>query len=171
LAIVDPSAVPRRYAGHVAEALAARRRWQELSGAMRDGAVQERLVAFSAQVDDGVFAVWATVQRMAEIERVVGTLDLDRVTADLKRARRDPASDPAIVTALNDRFVSVQRLLNAVDEAHARLDLLDARLGASVARAAEVALVAGADPIAAIDELAAVVTELGALCAALDELR
>jgi hypothetical protein len=169
LAHVDPAAVPRRYAGHVAAALDARRRWQQMAGSMREGAVQARLVEFGTQVDAGVLAVWDTVQRLAEIERVVATLDLDRVTDELKRVRRDPTSDPAMVEALNARFVSVQRMMNAVDDADARLRLLDARLGAAVASAAELALVAGAAAPAG-DELGAVVVELGALRAALDEL-
>jgi hypothetical protein len=169
LAHVDPSVVPRRYAGHVAAALETRRRWQQLAGGMREGAVQARLVQFGAQVDAGVLAVWDTVQRMTEIERVVDALDLDRVTGELKRVRRDPAADPAMVEALNARFVSVQRMMNSLDDADARLRLLDARLGAAVARAAELALMPGADT-AAGDELGAVVVELGALRSALDEL-
>lgn len=169
LAHVDPAAVPRRYAGHVAAALDARRRWQQLGATMREGAVQARLLDFGTQVDAGVLAVWDTVQRMVEIERVVDTLDLDRVTAELKRVRRDPAADPAMVEALNARFVSVQRIMNSVDDADAKLRLLDARLGAAVARAAELALVPGADSSAG-DELGAVVVELGALRSALDEL-
>jgi len=169
LAHVDPAAVPRRYAGHVAAALDARRRWQQVAGSMRAGAVQERLVAYGAQVDAGVLAVWDTVQRLVEIERVVATLDIDRVTDELKRVRRDPAADPAMVEALNARFVSVQRMMNAVDDADARLRLLDARLGAAVARAAELALVPGVASGAG-DDLGAVVVELGALRAALDEL-
>jgi hypothetical protein len=169
LAHVDPTRVPPRYAGHVAAALDARRRWQQLATSMREGAVQARLLEFGAQVDDGVLAVWDTVQRMVEIERVVASLDVDRVTAELKRVRRDPAADPAMVEALNARFASVQRMMNSVDDADARLRLLDARLGAAVARAAELALVPGVDEVGG-DELGAVVTELGALRAALDEL-
>jgi hypothetical protein len=170
LAHVDPAAVPRRYAGHVAAALEARCLWQELTGSMRAGAVQERLAGLGEQVDDGVLAVWATVLRMGEIERVIATLDLDRVTGELKRVRRDPAATPAMVEALSARFVSVQRMMNAVDDAHAGLHVLDARLGAAVARAAEVALTAGGGPVTPGDDLAAVVTELSALRAALDEL-
>src|SRR5687767_10027253 len=108
LAHVDPAAVPRRYAGHVTSALETRRRWQQLTASMREGAVQARLIGFGAQVDAGVLAVWDTVQRMAEIERVVAMLDIDRVTAELKQVRRDPAADPAMVEALNARFTSVQ---------------------------------------------------------------
>jgi hypothetical protein len=169
LAHVDPAAVPRRYAGHVAAALDARRRWQQLAETMREGAIQARFVEFGSQVDAGVLAVWDTVQRMVEIERVVAALDLDRVTSELKRVRRAPSADPAMVEALNARFVSVQRMMNSVEDADSRLRLLDARLGAAVARAAELALVPGVEASAG-DELGAVVVELGALRAALDEL-
>jgi hypothetical protein len=66
------------------------------------------------------------------------------------------------VEALRARFASVQRILNAVDDAEQHLRLLDARLGAAVARGAEVALTArGEDDLG--HELDAVVTELGAL--------
>ena len=61
---------------------------------------------------------------------------------------------------------------NTLDDTDERLRLLDARLGAAVAGAAEVALGAsgagGADRLGA--ELDAVVTDLGALRTALDEL-
>jgi hypothetical protein len=169
LAHVDPATVPRRYAGHVASALESRRRWQQVAASMREGAVQSRLVELGTQVDTGVLAVWDTVQRMVEIERVVDALDIERVTTELKRVRRDPAADPAMVEALNARFVSVQRMMNSLDDADARLRLLDARLGAAVARAAELVLVPGGQSPAG-DELGAVVVELGALRAALDEL-
>jgi hypothetical protein len=68
--------------------------------------------------------------------------------------------------------VSVQRLLNTLDDTDDRLRLLDARLGAAVAQAAEVALdVAGPSAADALDaELAGVVDELAALRSALDEL-
>lgn len=166
---LDPTVVPARHQHHVVAALEARRRWREVAGSMRDGAMQIRLAELGGQVDAGVLAVWNTVQRMVEVERVVGSLDLARVTDDLKRARRDPSADPAIVEALNARFVSVQRMMNSLDDADARLRLLDARLGAAVARAAELTLLGDGGPDAAA-ELGAVVTELGVLRDALDEL-
>jgi hypothetical protein len=170
LAHVDPVAVSPRYAARVADAVASRRRWQELVATMRPGPLRDRLDGLGAQVDDGVLAVWSTVQRLMEIERVVATVDLDRVTAELKRVRRDPTSDPAMVQALSDRFVSVQRMLNVVDDADDKLRLLDARLGAAVARAAEVVFVAGVDEPTVGDELGDVVTELESLRTALETL-
>jgi hypothetical protein len=66
----------------------------------------------------------------------------------------------------------VQRLLNTLDDTDDRLRLLDARLGAAVAQAAEVALgTGGVDAAGALDaELAGVVDELATLRSALDEL-
>jgi hypothetical protein len=87
-----------------------------------------------------------------------------------RRPPRDPLAhvDP---TAVSPRFASVQRLLNALDDTEDRLRLLDARLGAAVAGAAEVALGAsgtGADDLGAA--LDGVVDELDALRRALDDL-
>lgn len=170
LAHVDPAAVPPRHARHIAEALSARQRWRDMQSSLRDGPTKDRLAGLGAQVDDGVLAVWATVQRLAEIERITAALDVDRVTDELKRVRRDPGADPAMVQALSDRFTSVQRMLNMVDDADRQLKLLEVRLGAAVARAAEVALVSNSDVVTAGDELAGVVTELSALRSALDEV-
>jgi transposase len=117
--------------------------------------------------------VWDTARHATEIERTLAALDPDRVTDEYKRAKR-AGGDPELESALAQRFTSVQRLLNTLDDTDDRLRLLDARLGAAVAHAAEVALeLPGTGPGAAdaLDtELAGVVDELGALRSALDEL-
>jgi hypothetical protein len=164
LAFVDPAAVPARFATAIAEAMHARRRFAGVVAELRPGPVRDRLATLGEQVDAGVLAVWETVQRAADMERVAAGLDAEDATADYKQAKRDPAADPALLAALRERFESVHRLLNAVDDVEASLRLLDARLGAAVARAAEVALAASdtaADGLG--DELESVVSELGAL--------
>lgn len=162
LAAVDPAAVPPRWSPAVADALAARRRWADLVAGVRPGPVRTRLEELGARLDEGVLAVWETVRRAGEVERIAAGLDADRVTAEYKRAKRDPASDPALVEALTARFQAVQRVLNALEDTEQRLRLLDARLGAVVARGAEVALTAAGDAELG-SELDAVVGELGAL--------
>jgi hypothetical protein len=82
LAHVDPGTVPRGHAAHVASALESRRRWQQVAGSMREGAVQSRLVELGAQVDAGVLAVWDTVQRM-----VAAGDELDAVVLELGALR------------------------------------------------------------------------------------
>lgn len=163
LAHVDPNAIGPRWAAHVREALAARARWQQVLDGVRSGPVRDRLAELAARVDEGVVAVWETATRADAAERIAATLDVDRITAEHKRAMRDPTADPAMVEALAARFRSAQRVLNAVDDADERLRLLDARLGAAVARAAEVALTAGEGATSLDAELDAVIGELGAL--------
>lgn len=169
LAHVDPAAAPRRFAGVVAGAVESRRRYREMVSSLRPGPVRDRLAATGERVDAGVEAVWAAATRAGELERLLGSLDPERVTADYKRAKRSSA-DPALEAALSQSFASVQRLLNSLDDTEERLRLLDARLSAAVARAAEVALGGGtgADEVGA--ELDGVVEELTTLRTALDEV-
>jgi hypothetical protein len=171
LAHIDPSATSRRFAGAVAEALDARRRFADVVAGAAPGPVRDRLAAAAAQLDAGVAAVWDVAQRATAVERTLAALDPERVTADYKQARRSGAT-PELEQALAQRFASVQRLLNTLDDTGERLRLLDARLGAAVASAAEVALGAagGADASRLDGELEAVTQELDALRTALDEL-
>jgi hypothetical protein len=168
---IDPAATSPRFARAVADALDARRRFADVVASVRPGPAQERLTAASARVDTGVAAVWDVAERATAVERTLSTLDPERVTDDYKRARRSGAS-PELEQALAQRFASVQRLLNTLDDTDERLRLLDARLGAAVASAAEVALGASdsADTTALDAELDGVTTELDSLRRALDEL-
>src|SRR5690349_4828210 len=138
-AAVDPASVAPAYRAPVADALRARAQFGELVAGLRDGPLQDRLRELGTRVDAGVLAVWRTASQAAEIDRVTATLDPDRVTAELKQARRAGAGDD-VVAALQARFASTQRLLNHRDELRDRLPVLEARLGTAVARAAELAL-------------------------------
>ena len=173
LAAVDPAAVPERYRAPVADALRVRAQFAQLVAGLRPGPLQDRLRELGGRVDAGVLAVWRTAAQAAEIDRVAVTLDPDRVTADLKQARRSGAADE-VVAALQQRFVSTQRLLNSRDELRDRLPVLEARLGTAVARAAELALTSPAAAIAEVTglegELDRLVLELDALGAATAEL-
>jgi hypothetical protein len=172
LAAVDPRAVAPRFGEAVAAALDARRRYGDVLAGIRPGPVREQLAGLAIRVDAGVLAVWETDRRATDVARTLDALDPDRVTDDYKRAKRS-GDDPRLEAVLAQRFDSVQRLLNTLDDTDERLRLLDARLGAVVAGAAEVALgtVAGAGDVDALGaELDGVVDDLGALRAALDEL-
>jgi hypothetical protein len=173
LAGVDPTAVSPRFARAVADAIDTRGRFASVLAGVREGPVRDRLLASGARLDDGVLAVWATAQRATAIGHTLDALDPDRVTEEYKRAKR-ARDDPELEAVLAQRFGSVQRLLNALDDTDDRLRLLDARLGAAVAAAAEVALGAAAGGGGGADaldvELDGVVAELDALRLALGEL-
>ena len=162
LAHIDPEQVPHRLRHHVTEALANRARYQQVVGAMQPGPIQDRMIANQARVDAGVEAIWATVSRIRDIERTVAALDPDSISAQLKAARRAAQAagreDDELVSLLMSRFASTQQLLNAVDDVDDRLSLLDARLGAAVASAAELQLLAGSSAGASIDGLEAQLT-------------
>lgn len=166
---VDPRAVSPRFSVAVADALDTRRRYADVLAGVREGPVRDRLADAGGRLDAGVAAVWEIAQRATQVERTLAALDPDRVTDEYKRAKRAGA-DPELEAVLAQRFGSVQRLLNTLDDTDERLRLLDARLGAAVAGAAEISLAggSGADRLGA--DLDGVVTELGTLRAALDEL-
>lgn len=170
---IDPAAVAPVYGAPVSAALRARAQFGELVAGLRDGPLQQRMGELGARVDAGVLAVWRTANQAAGIDRVAATLDTERVTAELKQARRSGATDD-VVEALQARFASTQRLLNRRDELRQRLPVLEARLGTAVARAAELALTSPASASVEIDGLAGeldrLVLELDALGAANAEL-
>jgi hypothetical protein len=171
LAHVDPGATSPRFARAVSDALDARRRFADVVAGVREGPARDRLMAAGEQLDAGVAAVWEVAQRATSIERTLAALDPQRVTDDYKRARRSGTSSE-LEEALAQRFASVQRLLNTLDDTDERLRLLDARMGAAVASAAEVALgAAGSSDTTRLDqELEGVTQELDALRTALAEL-
>jgi hypothetical protein len=170
---LDLAQVPARLQQAVAQAVDAHRRWQQVVAAVSAGPVAERLGVLGGQVVAGVLEVHATALRIGEIDAVLAALDPDGATAAYKAARRAAADGrpPAELDALEARFASVQRIMNAVDDAEARLRVLDARLLAAVARAAEVALVADPTGLVAVGaDLDGVVDELGALRGAMASL-
>ena len=166
LAGVDPAAVPAAYRGAVDDALRARAQFGELVAGLRDGPLQDRMRELGTHVDAGVQAVWRTAAQAADIDRVAATLDTERVTAELKQARRTGAPDE-VVAALQERFSSTQRLLNSGDELRDRLPVLVARLGTAVAKAAELTLTS---PAAAGAEIAGLEADLDGLVGELDAL-
>lgn len=167
---IDAGALPAAYRAPVEDAVRARRQFGALVAGTAPGPLRERLDELASRVDAGVLAVWGTARHAAELERVLAALDPDRVSAELKQAKRDGA-DAAVVETLAARFASVQRLLNALDDVRQRLPVLEARLGTVVARTAELTLTsslatAPADLAGLERELDGVTADLHALTAA-----
>lgn len=147
--------------------------FDRLTAGMQHGPLRDHLRVVAQRLDAVVVAVCRTARQIAEIDRVTANLDADRITAEVKQARRDNAPNE-IVDALQARFAAIQRLLNDRDERLARLELLTVQLDTVVARAGEITLTA--DPssgpqITTVEtDLAEVVVGLDALAAAMAEL-
>lgn len=178
IAAVDPRGLTEPWRRSVEDALAARSRFAQVVGAVRKGPLRERVEELAAKVDEGVLAAWETASRGSQAAAVLGTLDPDGVTAQLKAAKRRLESAPgdpvaqAEVDALAAQHRAVHSLWDGVNQSSDRLRLLEVRLGAAVARAATLAVTAHAstDLDAAAAELTSVVDELEALRGALDDV-
>ncbi len=166
LAAVDPESLPPAFRAPVVDAQRAHAQFAGLVAGLPDGPLRTRLGELGERVDAGVLAIWRTASQAAAIERVTASLDPDRVTAEFKEARRSGA-DPSVTDALQQRFASIQRLLNARDEMSEQLPVLEARLATAVARTAELTL---ATPQVADRELARVSDEFDSLVGELDAL-
>lgn len=171
----EPATVPlpARLVPIVAEAEEVGRRWGAVVATIRPGPLRDRLSELGTRVGLGVAEIRATAARVGEIESVLAALDTEEAVTAYKSAKRSAArgSAPPELPALEARFVSVQRLLNLVADAEDRLRLLDARLEAAVARAAEVALTADGGRLGELDaDLDGLLGEVGALRAALVDL-
>ncbi|MDY7100687.1 MAG: hypothetical protein S0880_05820 [Actinomycetota bacterium] len=150
---VRPELAPARWRGAVDRALAHRAQFTAVRDRLGHGPFRDRLGELAERVDAGVLATWDLVGRADVAERTVASLDPRRAMDELKAARRrlaaatDAGRDTGGLTeqveALAQRHASVQRLQNSVEDVDGRLRLLDARLGAVVARAAELAAGAG----------------------------
>lgn len=174
VADLDPASVPVRLRPLVEDAVGSYRRWQQVTARVAAGPLADRLAVLGGQVRDGVIELHAATVRVGEAEAVLALLEPDGATTAYKAAKRRAASGdvPPELEALEARFSSVQRMLNLVADADEQLRVLDARLLASVARGAELALLADADGLSVVgEELDGVLTELGALRSALVDLR
>lgn len=160
--------------------MAARSRYERLTDGLRAGPLRERMAELGGRVDHGVLATWEAAQRATQLERVLSDIGIEEATAAHKAAKREleqaqrsgsvPAGLRERADALADRHASLHRLHNSLDDIATQLTVLEARLEAAVAQAAELALRPDVPeaPIAA--DLDAIVGELGAMRAALDGL-
>ena len=182
LAQLDLTALEPRWRAAVEEALASRVRFRSLVEQSPGGPLRDRLEELAGRVDVGVHAAVDTAFRAQTAAQTLRGMDLEHVTSQLKDARRrlvrateagaGTAAVQAEVDLLLEQHSALNDLANGVDEAGERLRMLDLRLDASVARAAQMVLRPDAlQQLGLVDqELRALVEELGALQSGLDAL-
>jgi hypothetical protein len=175
LAQLDLGTLEPRWRAAVEEALASRVRFRSLVEQSPGGPLRDRLEELAASVDIGVHAAVDTAFRAQAAAQTLRGMDLEHVTAQLKDARRRLARATetgagtqalsAEVDLLLEQHAALNDLANSVDEAGDRLRMLDLRLDASVARAAQMVLRPDAlQQLGMVDqELRSLVEELGAL--------
>ncbi|MCB0976003.1 MAG: hypothetical protein KDB02_00970 [Acidimicrobiales bacterium] len=170
---VDWATIPRRLRSYVDEALESLDRWRRLVARQPEGPLRERLDGWTRRLDGAVHQLVGTAVRVGEIEQILSALDPERAAEEYKAAKRKESEGtvPPEMAALEARFLSVQRMMNAVGDAEERLRVLDARIGAVVAQGAELTVVGNDEAAERMDtDLDGLVGDLESLRAALGEL-
>jgi len=169
---IDPDALPEPWRHFVVEALRAQARYQQTVATAEAGAIRDRLRDIGARIDDGVHEAWRIARRGAQLVEARRSIDAEEARRDLAgvQGRSGTAADRT-AQALRSQIESAQRLDATIAEVRSQLQLLDARLDESVARATELSVrigdVAELAPVGAdVEDL---VQEMEALRLALEE--
>lgn len=175
---IDPFTLPEPWRGFVVEALKAQVRYRQTVDAAPAGAIRQRLESIGERIDDGVQEAWRIARRGAVLVEARDNIDADAARADLARVERDAGERWAdasamerTVEALRSQIETAERLDATAAEVRSQLQLLDARLDESVARATELAVrVDDADALGDIGaDVDGLVAEMEALRTALEE--
>jgi len=170
---IDPFAVPEPWRRFVVEALKAQVRYQQTVEATEPGAVRDRLQAIGERIDDGVQEAWRIPRRGAQLVDARATIDAEDVRRELAavegQAGQAWAKGSAVertAAALRSQLDTADRLDRTIAEARSQLQLLDARLDESVARATELSV-----RIGDVDELGPVGADVDDLVQEVEALR
>ena len=178
---VDAMALHEPWREFVWEAQQAQRRFTEATERARSGPLQDRLATIGGRVDDAVDECWRVARAGEALTEARSAIDAIEAHSDLmsladKDGRLPPADSNLgrTAAALQAQLATAERLDATIADAHARLQLLDARLGEIVTRAIELAAQSDVGdqlgPLRGLgDDVEGVVVELEALRGALDE--
>ncbi|HMJ76957.1 MAG TPA: hypothetical protein VK507_13350 [Iamia sp.] len=173
---IDPFAVQEPWRRFVADALAARRRFDEAVRAMDAGPLRDRLAEIGDRLDDGLQETWRVARRGHTLSGARGRVDTGALEAELAdaEARQATSTDPRaaqVAEAIRSQLASAQRMQGVIEDAVTTLRLLDARLDESVTRAIELSTGTGpaAHATAVGGDVEGIVSEMEALRLALDD--
>jgi hypothetical protein len=165
---IDPFALREPWRFFVRDALYARQRFADAVAGAHDGPLRDRLVEIETQLEHAVETTWAVAQRgqqLTDARRRIDVAQLSKTTGEV------PSENPRHQAA-QAQLDSHNRLAKREDRARDRLELLDAQLDETIARAGELATRTG--ETIELDTLAAqvdnMVTDLDSLRLALDEV-
>lgn len=172
---IDAFTLPEPWRGFVVEALKAQVRYEQVVAGADEGPIRERLRTIGERIDDGVHEAWRIARRGAQLVEARRGIDADDARTNLSRLDaervRPGSATERTAQALRSQIDAAERLDDTIVAARDQLQLLDARLDESVARAAELSVRIGdaaeLGPVGAdVDDL---VQEMEALRLALEE--
>lgn len=166
---IDPFTISEPWRHFVKGALTARNRFDEARRTTREGPLRDRLDDLRRSIDSGVDECWRVAQQAQVVSDARKRLDapaLRRRLASLEESGNEPAA-----ASVRSQLGSAERLDGVIADTTQRLETLEARLTEAVARAIEVAALAGHDDdlVSVGSDVDTVVDELEALRLALAE--
>lgn len=175
---IDPFSLAEPWRRFVQESLEAQARYRAAVSTTREGPLRRRLDEIGRRIDEGVEACWRIARRGQQLVDARSNIDAGAVAAELARISDDAeeawakgSAIEATAEALRSQLATAERMDRVIADTHSRLQLLDARLDESVARAIELSV--GADDASDLAALGAdvedVVSEMEALRQALEE--
>jgi len=174
MAGIDPKTLSETWRRFVAEALKARRRFDDVLRTADPGPIRERLAEIGSRLDTGVKECWRIARHGDAMGDGLASLDIRGVRSDLAAlqrtgpgtSERDKSSYRSTVEALESQIATAERIGSVAADARARLRLLDARLDEAVARAVEISLRASD-----VADLAGLGSDVDALVGDMEALR
>ena len=175
---IDPFELPEPWRSAVVEALKAQVRFTQAVDATERGPIRDRLEVIGQRIDEGIGEVHRIARRGVQLTAARAAVDADQAARALARIEREAAEPSAAgskvertAEALRAQLATAQRLEDLVVDARAQLQVLDARLDESVARAIELSVrVDDADALGAVGaDVDGLVEEMEALRLALEE--
>jgi hypothetical protein len=165
---IEPRMLRDPWRQHVREALEAEQRFGAAVEATPSGPLRDRLDGMAGRVADAVGECWRIANRGQQLEVALGQLTpVDQLQVKLART----GGSDGVADAIRSQIDSYRRIEQTAIDTRQRLQLLEARLDETVARAIEVGLRAG-DPVelgVLDDDVESLVTEMEALRRGLDE--
>lgn len=165
---IDPFALREPWRFFVRDALSARQRFDEAVADADEGPLRDRLVEIQARMEHAVDVTWDVAQRGQQLTDARRRIDISALERTIEST---PADDPRHRAAAA-QAQSHARLAEREDNAKVRLEVLDAQLDETIARAGELATRTGGSTAveALAEQVNGMVDELDSLRIALDEI-
>lgn len=175
---IDPFTLEEPWRSAVVEALKAQLRFDQTVQATEPGPIRTRLETIGRRIDDGIGEVHRIARRGMQLSAAREAVDADRARNELAQVEADATQPWAAgsslertAEALRAQIATADRLDGLISEARSQLQVLDARLDESVARAIELSV--QVDDVEALGSIGVdvdgLVNEMEALRRALDE--
>ena len=165
---IDPFALREPWRFFVRDALTARQRFADAVADAESGPLRDRLLEIEARMQHAVAVTWDVAQRGQQLTDARRRIDLRALTRTLEATA---PTDPRHRAAEAQR-ASHERLATRENDARERLEILDAQLDETIARASELATRTGdsTDVEVLAAQVNGMVDELDSLRLALDEV-